>query len=194
MVTSFSLAAASVQKNGVGVILDLDSELKSEVIDVTRHSDRLMLMMVKIAVHSEVVNVITGYAPRTGCTQDKKDAFIEDMHGGTGQGVADHGRFVIGADMNGQRRNNFWECSTLVFMGWCRFSVFFMSVCDCSVFDYRTLNIAITVSGLFAALATIHISPVRLICYAPKSTACSLAHPHRPHVSITHFGRGRLLN
>jgi len=36
------------KKNGVGVILD--PELKSEVIDVKRHSDRFMLA--KIAVHS----------------------------------------------------------------------------------------------------------------------------------------------
>jgi len=31
----------------------------------------ISLMLVKIAVHSEVVNVITGYAPQTGCTQEE---------------------------------------------------------------------------------------------------------------------------
>jgi hypothetical protein len=84
------------KKNGVGVILD--PELKSEVIDVTRHSDRLML--VKIAVHSEVVNVITGYAPQTGCTQEEKDAFIVDMEALV-RALPITERIVIGADMNG---------------------------------------------------------------------------------------------
>jgi len=49
-------------------------------------------MLVKFAVHSKVVNVITGYAPQTGCTQQEKDAFIVNMEAVcTGQGVADHG-------------------------------------------------------------------------------------------------------
>jgi len=58
-------------------------------------------MLVKIVVHSEVVNVITGYAPKTGCTQEEMDVFIVDMEALV-RVLPITERIVIGADMNGQ--------------------------------------------------------------------------------------------
>ena len=43
--------------------------------------------------------------------------------------------------------------------------------------------------SIFAAIATIHISSVLLICCTPKCTACSVAHAHSLHVSTKHYGR-----
>jgi len=84
------------KRNGVGVILD--PEIKKAVADVTRHNDRLM--SVKVIVHGTVLNVVSGYAPQTGCTQQEKDSFIEEVEALV-RGIPADEKVIIGADMNG---------------------------------------------------------------------------------------------
>jgi len=57
-------------------------------------------MISKWAYREEVVNVICGYAPQTGCTQEEKEAFIMDLEAFV-RAVPINERVVIGADMNG---------------------------------------------------------------------------------------------
>lgn len=84
------------KRNGVGVIMD--PEVKKAVAEVTRHNDRLM--SVKVIVHGTVLNVVSGYAPQTGCTQQEKDTFIEDVEALV-RGIPANEKVIIGADMNG---------------------------------------------------------------------------------------------
>jgi len=84
------------KKYGVGVILD--QEMKEKVVDVTRHSNRLMA--VRLVIQGQVYNIVSGYAPQTGCTQEEKDLFHEDLEAVIRNiSAAEH--LVMGADMNG---------------------------------------------------------------------------------------------
>lgn len=84
------------KRNGVGVILDPD--MKKAVADVTRHNDRLM--SVKVVIHGVVFNIVSAYAPQTGCTQEEKDNFTEDFEALIRSMPAAE-KVVVGADMNG---------------------------------------------------------------------------------------------
>src|SRR6218665_1892608 len=48
------------KKYGVGVILD--QEMKEKVVDVTRHSNRLMA--VRLVIQGQVYNIVSGYVRR----------------------------------------------------------------------------------------------------------------------------------
>ena len=53
----------------------MSSEIKSEIFQINRKSDRVLRM--KIAVGKVIVNVISVYAPQVGCTKEEKDDFLE---------------------------------------------------------------------------------------------------------------------
>jgi hypothetical protein len=84
------------KKNGVGVILD--QEMKEKVVDVMRHSNRLMA--VRLVIQGQVYNIVSGYAPQTGCTQEEKDSFHEDLEAVI-RNIPATEHLVMGADMNG---------------------------------------------------------------------------------------------
>ena len=90
-------SGGSNKRNGVGVTLD--PKMEEAVVDVIRHNDRLM--MVKLVLQRELFNVISEYAPQTGCTQEEKDSFIVDVEALSRTVKVDE-HIVIGADMNGQ--------------------------------------------------------------------------------------------
>ena len=61
--------------NGVGIVLSED--LKDRVLAVERPSDRVTRM--KLEIEGEVWNIISCYAPQTGCTEYEKDQFWETI-------------------------------------------------------------------------------------------------------------------
>uniref|UniRef100_UPI00358FD06E craniofacial development protein 2-like n=1 Tax=Myxine glutinosa TaxID=7769 RepID=UPI00358FD06E len=78
--------------NGVGVLFS--EEFVGSVVSVTRVSDRLM--MVKMMIGKLLVNVISGYAPQVGRSDEEKDKFWCAM-----ENVKDEEVVVVGGDLNG---------------------------------------------------------------------------------------------
>lgn len=67
---------SSNARNGVGIIVD--EQLKQRIISVERRSDRIISL--KIALDNQpCLNVISVYAPQTGCTKEEKTSFWEDL-------------------------------------------------------------------------------------------------------------------
>ena len=62
-------------RNGVGIILD--RQLVDEVVDVRRKGDRILL--IKLILGDEAVNVISAYAPQIGLDDESKRQFWEDL-------------------------------------------------------------------------------------------------------------------
>jgi hypothetical protein len=56
-------------------------------------------MLIKLVLHVVVVNIISGYAPQTGCTRDEKDSLIEDMETVV-RVLLPTEKIIIGADLN----------------------------------------------------------------------------------------------
>ncbi|XP_045452672.1 uncharacterized protein LOC123661778 [Melitaea cinxia] len=59
----------------VGIVLD--RELKNKVMDVKRVNDRVIV--VKLLIEDSVLNVVSVYAPQTGCDDSMKEIFWEDF-------------------------------------------------------------------------------------------------------------------
>lgn len=83
------------RRNGFGIILE--KELKEKVVSVLRVSDRIII--VKVVVAKELVNVVSCYAPQVGCPEVEKEAFWmeleEYMRKLEGETV------IMGGDLNG---------------------------------------------------------------------------------------------
>uniref|UniRef100_UPI00358E89BF craniofacial development protein 2-like n=1 Tax=Myxine glutinosa TaxID=7769 RepID=UPI00358E89BF len=82
--------------NGVGVLFS--EEFVDSVVSVTRVSERLM--MVKMMIGKLLVNIISGYAPQVGRSDEEKDTFwcaIEKLM----ENVKDEEVVVVGGDLNG---------------------------------------------------------------------------------------------
>ncbi|CAK1589283.1 unnamed protein product [Parnassius mnemosyne] len=63
-------------RNGVAIVLD--ENLKQRIIDVDRRNDRLMA--VKLAMDNQPpLNIISAYAPQTGCGESEKEAFWDEF-------------------------------------------------------------------------------------------------------------------
>ena len=77
----------------------LDVELKSKVIEVKRPSDRRIKLRLLLA--GEILNIISAYAPQTGCTIEQKEEFYEDLGSKILQFKANKFLVVGGGDMNG---------------------------------------------------------------------------------------------
>jgi len=82
--------------NGIGIILN--APLVADVVEVKRQSDRIMHM--KLDYNGCMINIISAYAPQTGCDEEEKDKFWEDMDNAI-VSVSTEERVVIGADLNG---------------------------------------------------------------------------------------------
>ena len=80
----------------MGIVLSED--LKDRVLAVERPSDRVMRM--KLEIEGEVWNIISCYAPQTGCTEYEKDQFWETIDSEM-QVVKRSERLVVAGDLNG---------------------------------------------------------------------------------------------
>ncbi|XP_045506837.1 uncharacterized protein LOC123703012 [Colias croceus] len=84
-------------QNGVGIVLDCN--LKQRIIKVDRKSDRLIA--VKLAMDNQTpLNIISAYAPQSGCTELEKSLFWEDFDDLMSL-IPDHESKYIGGDLNG---------------------------------------------------------------------------------------------
>ena len=83
-------------RKGVGIVLD--GELKENVINVERISDRVIWMQLEI--NNEAVNIVSAYAPQVGCTREEKETFWKQMDGVIEKFKREE-RLFICADLNG---------------------------------------------------------------------------------------------
>ena len=72
--------------------------MKDRVLAVERPSDRVMRM--KLEIEGVVWNIISFYAPQTGCTEYEKDQFWETIDSKM-QAVNRSERLVVAGDING---------------------------------------------------------------------------------------------
>ncbi|XP_046976378.1 uncharacterized protein LOC124542478 [Vanessa cardui] len=85
------------KRNGVGIVLD--ENLKTRVIDVVRKNDRLI--SIKLAMDGQPpLNLISAYAPQTGCSEQEKHDFWEDFDE-IMQNIPLTEHAHIGGDLNG---------------------------------------------------------------------------------------------
>ena len=89
-------SGASTTRNGVGIILH--SEWQDKILEVKRKSDRVM--SIKLVVGKRMLNIISAYAPQTGCSQEEKEHFYEEMESLLRQ-IPGPENMWIGADLNG---------------------------------------------------------------------------------------------
>lgn len=92
----FYYCGSDGKRNGVGIILDGD--LKGCVTDVKRKSDRIIV--VKVILESLVLNVISVYAPQSGCEDVVKEKFWEDFDA-VMMNIPDNEEVCMGGDFNG---------------------------------------------------------------------------------------------
>ena len=83
-------------RNGVGIVLS--SEMKKEVIEVSKRNDRIIWM--RIMVGNCTVNIFSAYAPQTGCPEEEKDGFWSDLEEEI-EKVPENERCIVGGDLNG---------------------------------------------------------------------------------------------
>ncbi|EYC03703.1 hypothetical protein Y032_0092g2573 [Ancylostoma ceylanicum] len=82
--------------NGVGIIVNND--YRYFITSVQRVSDRLMSIM--ITEGSNVLRIVSAYAPQCGCTDDTKEQFYRGFKELL-QGFAERENVIIGGDFNG---------------------------------------------------------------------------------------------
>lgn len=83
-------------RNGARIVVD--KNLKDKVVTVTRKEDRILL--IKLVVGVDIINVISAYAPQVGLDNhtkrqlwDELDALMQEIPGGE--------KIIIGGDFNG---------------------------------------------------------------------------------------------
>ncbi|KAL3332280.1 hypothetical protein AABB24_032729, partial [Solanum stoloniferum] len=82
--------------NGVGILVDGD--LREQVVEVRRISDRLMT--IKLVIGGCTLSVISAYAPQVGLDEEAKKRFYEDLDEVV-RGIPNTEKIVIGGDFNG---------------------------------------------------------------------------------------------
>ena len=95
-------------RNGVGIIIA--AKLVSNIVSITKTSDRLMSL--KLALDGELWNVVSAYAPQIGCSDSEKEAFWQDFHAHLN--AFPNGELIwVGGDLNGhvgKSNENFEDC------------------------------------------------------------------------------------
>jgi len=86
----------SNQRNGVAVVVC--EEMKSQVVDVQRVSDRLMV--VKLSLDCGAMNIISAYAPQVGCSDSEKEEFQGTLDN-VMQSLPVREKVIVGANLNG---------------------------------------------------------------------------------------------
>ncbi|XP_026746110.1 uncharacterized protein LOC113507456 [Trichoplusia ni] len=92
----FYYCGSDGKRNGVGVVLD--NRLKESVVDVKRVNDRLIA--VKVIVDDIIFNIVSVYAPQSGCEESVKEKFWNDFDC-LMMNVQDNEEVFIGGDFNG---------------------------------------------------------------------------------------------
>lgn len=92
----FYYCGSDGKRNGVGVVLD--AKLKECVTEVKRMNDRLII--VKVMVQNILLNVMSIYAPQTGCDDKEKERFWMDFDRVV-MDVPECEEILIGGDFNG---------------------------------------------------------------------------------------------
>jgi len=87
---------SSKVRNGVGILVD--KELVDFVVEVRRKSDRIMA--IKVVVGSEILNLVSVYAPQIGLPDDIKKQFWEDLNMVI-QDRSQGDKLFVGGDFNG---------------------------------------------------------------------------------------------
>ncbi|XP_068229383.1 craniofacial development protein 2-like [Palaemon carinicauda] len=82
-------------RNGVGIMSS--KELNENLIGVNRKKFRIMSL--KLGVGVTIVNLVCAYAPKTGCKEEEKDTFWEEMDQELGI-IPARERIIIGGDLN----------------------------------------------------------------------------------------------
>ena len=82
--------------NGVGILVKRD--LVEQVVEVRRKSDRIM--SIKLVVGSEVINIVSVYAPQVGLGEEIKRRLWEGLDEVV-QGIPPNEGLLIGGDFNG---------------------------------------------------------------------------------------------
>ncbi|KAE8696948.1 Methylcrotonoyl-CoA carboxylase subunit alpha [Hibiscus syriacus] len=83
-------------RNGVGILVS--SRLKENVVEVCRYRDRIM--MIKVIIEEEVVNVLSVYAPHVGLGEGEKRCFWDQLDDVL-RSIPEDQRVFIGGDFNG---------------------------------------------------------------------------------------------
>ena len=83
-------------RNGVGVVLDQD--IKEQLVEVERKSSRIL--RIKLMYGQETINVVSAYAPQTGCSDAEKEEFWLKMDE-VQRGIPAEERSIVGGDLNG---------------------------------------------------------------------------------------------
>ncbi|KAE8654891.1 Detected protein of unknown function [Hibiscus syriacus] len=83
-------------RNGVGILVS--SRLKENVVEVCRYHDRIM--MIKVIIEAEVVNVLSVYAPHVGLGEGEKRCFWDQLDDVL-RSIPKDQRVFIGGDFNG---------------------------------------------------------------------------------------------
>src|ERR1041384_3289779 len=83
-------------RNGVDIIVE--PKLKDKVVEVKRKGDRIILL--RLVLGDDTINVISAYAPQVGLNGATKDKFWEEMDE-IMQGIPGDQQIFIGGDLNG---------------------------------------------------------------------------------------------
>ncbi|KAE8674435.1 Detected protein of unknown function [Hibiscus syriacus] len=83
-------------RNGVGILVSF--RLKENVVEVCRYRDRIM--MIKVIIEAEVMNVLSVYAPHVGLGKEDKCCFW-DLLDDVLRSIPEDQRVFIGGDFNG---------------------------------------------------------------------------------------------
>ncbi|GKG12838.1 craniofacial development protein 2, partial [Tanacetum coccineum] len=84
-------------RNGVGVVLA--PNLKDKVVLVSRISNRIM--MVRLVIEEEIVNVISAYAPQLGLGEAEKKSFWDSLDDLFRECSTTQQQLIIAGDLNG---------------------------------------------------------------------------------------------
>ena len=82
-------------RNGVGIILR--EERTKDILEISRISDRIILLKLACPNTKEVTTIISAYAPQQGLSELEKDQFYEQLETATRQAET----VIIGGDLNG---------------------------------------------------------------------------------------------
>ena len=97
----FYSGASKEGRNGVGIVLS--KRFKDCLASVKRVSDRIMI--IKLCLEGTMVNIASVYAPQSGCEEEEKESFWEEMDQELSEIPAEE-RMIIGGDMNGHIGSN----------------------------------------------------------------------------------------
>ncbi|GJV35825.1 leucine--tRNA ligase, partial [Tanacetum coccineum] len=90
-------SGSTTARNGVGVVLA--PNLKEKVVEVSRISDRIM--MVRLVIEEETISVISAYAPQVGLEEAKKKSFWDSLDDLVRECSMSQQQLIIGGDLNG---------------------------------------------------------------------------------------------